>query len=81
MGLNTSNYMNPELDTLIDRYLVTIPHPDRMQLVGQIVHLMSDQVVPFVLVYDITATAIGPRLRNVSDQGNEMWNVAAWDVG
>jgi hypothetical protein len=72
--------MNPDLDALIERYYVTIPRPERMQVAGQIVHHLSDQVVPVLLFYDVTATAIGSRLRNVSWQGNQLWNAISWDV-
>ncbi len=81
VGLNTSGYMNSELDALIDRFHVTIPRPERMQVAGQIVHHLSDQVVPLLMFYDVTATAIGRRLRNVGTEGNQLWNVIAWDIG
>ncbi len=80
VGLNTTGYMNAELDTLIERYLVTIPRPERMQLAGQIIHHLTDQVIPMLMFYDITATAVGKRVHNVTTQGNELWNVQAWDV-
>ncbi len=81
VGLNTSGYMNPDLDALIERFYVTIPRPERMQVAAQIVHHLSDQVVPLLLYYDLTATAIGSRLRNVYWQGNQMWNAHLWEVG
>jgi peptide/nickel transport system substrate-binding protein len=80
VGLNTTGYMSPELDSLIDRYLVTIPRPERVQVAGQIVHHLSDQVVPMLMFYDVTATAVGRRVRNVATEGNELWNAIAWDV-
>jgi peptide/nickel transport system substrate-binding protein len=80
VGLNTSGYMNADLDALIDRYYVTIPLAERNKVVAQIVHHLSDQVVPLLMFHDLTAVAIGPRMRNVSWQGNELWNAMAWDV-
>jgi len=80
VGLNTSGYMSPELDSLIDRYYVTIPRPERMQLAAQIVHHLSDQVVPVLLFYDVTSTAIGSRVKNVYWQGNQLWMATNWDV-
>ncbi|HZT07925.1 MAG TPA: hypothetical protein VFC51_12915 [Chloroflexota bacterium] len=72
--------MNADLDVLIDRYYVTIPRAERMQIAAQIVRHLSDQVVPLLLFYDLTATAIGSRLRRVSWQGNELWSAYEWDV-
>ena len=80
VGLNTANYMNPQLDALIDRYFVTIPHPARMEVAAQIVNHLSDQVVPMLMFHDLTSTAIGPRLRNVSPVGNQVWNAMNWTV-
>jgi peptide/nickel transport system substrate-binding protein len=80
VGLNTAGYMNPDLDELIERYYVTIPRPERMQAVGQIVHHLSDQVVPLLMFYDLSAVVIGARMRNVATTGNLAWNAAAWDV-
>src|SRR5205823_2196089 len=36
VGSNDSHYANPEMDALIDRYLVTIPQRERMDVVRQI---------------------------------------------
>lgn len=80
VGLNTAGYMNAELDELIDRYYVTIPRGERMQVLAQIVHHLSDHVVPLLMFYDVTAVAIGARMRNVGTQGNLVWNAVAWDV-
>ncbi len=80
VGLNTSGYMNADLDALIDRYYVTIPRAERNQVVAQIVHHLSDQVVPLLMFHDLSAVAIGQRMRNVSWQGNQLWNAVAWDV-
>lgn len=81
VGLNTSGYMSADLDALIDRYLVTIPRDERLQIAGQIVHHLSDQVVPFLMFYDIVATPVGKRLRNVVTEGNQVWNAMNWDLG
>ena len=80
VGSNTTGYMNAELDALIERYLVTIPRPERMQAAGQIIHHLTDQVIPMLMFYDITATPVGRRVHGVVTQGNELWNVIAWDV-
>jgi peptide/nickel transport system substrate-binding protein len=84
VGGNVSNYMNPELDALIDRYLVTIPRAERMQVAGQIVRHITDQVIPLLTFYDATPTIVGARLRNVassvSSGATNTWNAHHWDV-
>jgi peptide/nickel transport system substrate-binding protein len=41
---NNPRYRSPELDSLIERYVITIPRSERMSLLGQIVHQLSDQL-------------------------------------
>jgi peptide/nickel transport system substrate-binding protein len=84
VGQNVSNYMNPEMDALIDRYLVSIPRADRIQVAGQIVHHLTDQVIPLVTFYDAIPTIVGARLRNVPTStatgATNTWNAHEWDV-
>jgi peptide/nickel transport system substrate-binding protein len=84
VGRSVSNYMNPELDVLIDRYQVTIPPTERMQVAGQIVHHLTDQVIPLPTFHDGNPTLVGGRLRNVaanvSAGGTNTWNAHEWDV-
>lgn len=76
--------MNPELDALLDSYFVTIPLQERVGVLGQIIHHISDQVVPLPLFYAAVPTMIGNRLRNISARNGrgstEAWNAEAWDV-
>ncbi len=44
VGSNYARYLNPEFDTLIDRFLSTVPRPERIELLRQIVYHISDQV-------------------------------------
>jgi len=84
VGGNKTRYMNPEFDTLVDRYLTTIPRDENAQIVGEIVHHISDQLVVMGLVYDAQATMIANRLvnanGNVPTDGAATWNVHDWDV-
>jgi peptide/nickel transport system substrate-binding protein len=76
-------YVNPELDTLIDLHDATVSKPDRWQILGQIVHLITDQVVVIGLFYDVDVTVQTSRMKNVltrADQRGEAWNVHEWDV-
>jgi peptide/nickel transport system substrate-binding protein len=78
-GQNHSRYMNPEFDALIDQYLTTLPHEPRMQLLGQIVGHMSDQLNVMGLFYDLRTTLVSNRLQN-SGVAVPTWNVHEWEI-
>ena len=83
-GGNRSRYMNPEFDALIDRYMTTIVERDRVAVLGQIVHHMTDQLNVLGLWYNTEPVPIASRLQNVaaSDVGGatSAWNTHLWDV-
>jgi peptide/nickel transport system substrate-binding protein len=82
-GSNYPRYANAEFDSLIDRYLTTIARTDRMQVAGQILHHMTDQVIALGLYFDTEPTAIANRLVNVNarnQQSTQAWNAHEWDV-
>lgn len=83
VGTNRSRYANPELDVLVDRYFQTIPRPQRIDVLRQIVHHISDQLPFLGLFYATSHTLIGNRLKNVGGRGpssTEAWNGEQWDV-
>jgi peptide/nickel transport system substrate-binding protein len=84
VGENSVNYMNPEYDTLVDRYLTTIPWTERMKVVGEIVHHMTDQVLVLDQFYDATPTATSSRMANVPSKlarsTTNSWNAQEWDT-
>lgn len=81
---NTSRYMNAELDGLIGRFFATIPIRDRVQVLGQILHHTTDQVVTLPLFYGASPTVLSSRLVGVgprkAQEGTEAWNAYAWDI-
>ncbi len=83
-GTNNARYINPELDALLDRYLTTIPRQERIQVIGQIVHHISDQLPVMGLFYDGQPALIANRLVNVGPGPGEFttqaWNAHEWDV-
>ncbi|HZT05798.1 MAG TPA: peptide ABC transporter substrate-binding protein [Chloroflexota bacterium] len=82
-GGNRMRYQNPELDALIERFYVTVPKADREQVLAQIVHHMTDQVIPIGLFYNAGPIMIGNRLLNVGAGGSQAtpaWNAEQWDV-
>ncbi len=83
VGENRSRYMNPELDALIDRYIVTIPRAERMELARQITRHVTENLPLLPLFYDSWPTATAGRLVNVGPAaagGDAAWNAHEWDV-
>lgn len=85
VGTNRTRYRNPEYDALLDRFANTIPRPERMQVLGQIVHHMTDQLNIMGMFYDIEPTAFSRKLQNITPGAKELdtttsWNAHLWDV-
>ena len=75
--------MNPEFDALLEAYWKTVPVPERIQTLGQILRHMADQVTPFGLYYNPRAGAISDRVLNVGREWplvHITWNAHEWDV-
>jgi len=83
-GKNRTRYMNPVMDGYVHDYLTTIPIADRVRALGQIVHLMSEDVVGLGVFYAPEPKLIANRLVNVHAAKNsgadETWNGNEWDV-
>lgn len=83
-GSNNSNYMNPDFDALIDKYLVTIPMPERIEVIRGIVRHLTENLVAMGMFYDVRPALVGNRLVNVAVPGSESpsisWNAHLWDV-
>ncbi len=81
-GDNRVRYANPEVDTLIDRYFATIPRPERIQVIGDIVQHVSDRALMTGLFYEAEPTLISNRLQKATAGGvaQATWNVHAWSV-
>jgi peptide/nickel transport system substrate-binding protein len=79
-GSNNGRYRSPELDQLIDGFLVTIPRAERMQVATQIVRHFGEQLPLLPFFYDAQTTVITNRLVNVDPGPNQTWNAHQWDV-
>ncbi len=80
---NSSRYRNAELDSYINAYSTTIPFDGRMVALGNMVHLMTDQLSVMGLLNTTRPTVLSKRLQNVtglSSRSTEVWNVESWDV-
>jgi peptide/nickel transport system substrate-binding protein len=84
VGSTHSRYMNAELDSYIDRYFVTIPERERLQLLGQIATHMAENLAVMPLVYTPGAVVIANRIQGAAatkaPETSILWNVHTWDV-
>jgi len=80
---NRPRYQSAELDNLVDRFFMTIPKQDRIQILGQILHHMSDQLVIMGVLYNTSPTLVSNRVLNLGAGGQgatQAWNAHEWDV-
>ncbi len=77
-GSNRGRYRNPELNGLIDKFMVTTPRQEQLQTLGQIVDHETDPLVTMRVFFDPEATMIGNRLVNVP--AGVPWNAHEWDL-
>src|SRR5207248_3006925 len=78
-GQNRGRYQSPELDSLIERYLVTVPMRERLDIGRGIVKHMTENLPVMGVAYDSTAIIIGSSLTNVNALEITR-NVHTWDV-
>jgi len=78
VGDNRMRYSSPQLDSLVERYYVTIPRAERVQILGQILNHVTDQVVLLSFFYEAGPLLISNRLKNVTSVPT--WNAYQWDV-
>jgi len=83
-GKNRTRYMNAELDSLIEKYYVTIPTQERLQTLGLMLQHISERVVALGVFYGPEPMLINNRLLNVgtapAPSSDETWNGHLWDI-
>jgi peptide/nickel transport system substrate-binding protein len=82
-GNNDARWSSPEMDALIDRYLATIPEAERMAVVRQIMIQVMDTLPMFPLFYELEATMVSHRVKNVAGRltpYTQAWNAHEWTV-
>lgn len=79
VGTNYSRYMNPEFDSLIERFFTTIPRRERMEVLAQAVRHVTERLTLMGLFYDAQPTMVSNRLRNVTPEDTG-WNAHEWVV-
>jgi peptide/nickel transport system substrate-binding protein len=78
VGDNRPRYSNPQLDVLIDRFYMTIPRAERVDVLGQYINHITDQLPVMAFFYTVGPLMVSNRLRNVTS--NPTWNPHEWDV-
>ena len=61
---NRSRYLNPEYDSLLERYSATIPRGERHQVLAQIIHQLTDQALLIGTVFGLQPQATANRIQN-----------------
>jgi len=83
-GSNYPRYQNLSFDALLERFTATVPRAERMQVLRDVLHHMTDQVVNLPLFYDIEAAPVSNRLLAAGVRkgaGNtQAWNAHLWDI-
>lgn len=78
-GRNISGFASPALDTLIERYYTTVPMGPRKQVLGEIVHILSDQLATLPMIGQGTGYTIPHRMVNVTAAGSTR-DARLWDI-
>lgn len=82
-GSNNARYMNPEMDAMVDRYQVAVAIPERTEVIRQMVHRVTDEVIWMGMFFDTQPSLISNRLVNVgakADKSRQTWNAHEWGV-
>jgi len=85
VGSNYMNYKNAEWDGLLDRFFSTSPNDERTAVLGQIVHMMTDQLLVLGIIYEADPYLIANKVANMGPpHGNvrspQAWNAYEWDI-
>lgn len=75
---NRGSYLNPAYDALMDKYLTAVPWQERMQVLGEIVHMQTDLQLVMGLYYSVDAIMMANRLENVPPASG--WNAHDWNI-
>lgn len=84
-GDNRGRYASPDLDASIDRYFVTIPLPERAQVLQVAMRHLTEQLPALYLFHTASFTVVSNRVENftTSKAGGaaaKTWDSYLWDV-
>lgn len=86
-GLNRTYYDNPEVDALIDRFSATLNEADRERTEGEIIALVTRDVVFYPLYVRAQASSVRKGITGIKPvvdspglrQPQTTWNIVEWD--
>ncbi len=79
VGGNRSRYRNAELDSFIEKYVVTVPISERLSALGDVIRHQSEHLTIMTLFYEGSVVLLGDKkLKGVTS--NRVWNVQDWDL-
>lgn len=81
-GGNFMRYSHPELDALVDRFFVTVPLQERIDVLRQIGAHVTDQLVLMPLYHTVHASLISNRMKNVTPRTghSQTYEAQKWDI-
>ncbi len=82
-GNNPGRYRNPDLDTLIDRYFVSIPKGERMDALRRVAAHLTDQLIVLPIYHEPEPVLIHKNLIHAAGRKGESvqsWNAHLWDL-
>jgi hypothetical protein len=72
------------MDVLIEKFVTTVPRAERVQTLGQMLRLMTEDVAALGIFYAPEPMLISNRLVDVhaakSTEADETWNAHLWDL-
>jgi peptide/nickel transport system substrate-binding protein len=82
VGDNYPRYSNADLEGLIQRYFATVPRAERTDVLGQMMHHMTDRLVIIPMFHSSNPFMIAHRVEQVgtSPLADYQWNAHLWDV-
>lgn len=82
-GPQLSGYSNAEFDALRARFQATIPTRERVQVFGDIVNHMTENVITLPLFYEVSTHLVTNRASNILPNHKDStiaWNSHLWDL-
>ncbi len=83
VGRNIIRYQNPDYDALVARFVTAIPRAERLQIMGEMVRVHTDQLTLIPLYHEPEPVLIANRLVNVGGRRGaniQAWNAEEWDI-
>lgn len=82
---NNPRYNNAQWDSLLDRYAVTIPIPERNQVMSDMMLFMAEELPQMPILYDASTVLVNKRILGAGahhggQNGIQGWNPETWDI-